>query len=83
VMKMREVASGIPVPAGGSHVLMRGGDHVMFMGLTTRFEQGTTFPVTLVFEQAGEVTVDVPVDLERQESAGHGKMDHSKMKHSN
>lgn len=83
VMKMREVAGGIPVPAGGSHMLMRGGDHVMFMGLTTRFEQGMTFPVTLVFEQAGEVTVEVPVDLERQESAGHGKMDHSKMKHSN
>lgn len=81
VMKMREVEGGFVVPAGGSHMLQRGGDHVMFMGLTTTFEQGMTIPVTLVFEKAGEVTVDVPVDLERQDAMQHGTMDHSKMGH--
>ncbi|WP_375175447.1 copper chaperone PCu(A)C [Pseudooceanicola sp.] len=83
VMKMREVDGGIVVAAGESHLLQRGGDHVMFMGLTTTFEQGMTIPVTLVFEKAGEITVEVPVDLERQGGMDHGSMDHSKMKHSN
>ena len=89
VMQMREVEDGIAVPAGGSHLLQRGGDHVMFMGLTTRFEQGLTFPVTLVFEKAGEITIDVPVDLDREDAMQHGSMgsgtgggmDHSKMGH--
>ena len=81
VMKMREVEGGFPVPAGESHMLQRGGDHVMFLGLTTQFEQGMTFPLTLVFEKAGEITVDVPVDLERKGGMAHGKMDHGKMDH--
>lgn len=81
VMKMREVEGGFAVPAGGSHMLQRGGDHVMFMGLTGPFEQGATFPVTLVFETAGEIVVDIPVDLERQDSMSHDGMDHSKMGH--
>ena len=83
VMKMREVEGGFPVPAGSTHMLQRGADHVMFMGLTTKFEQGMTFPVTLVFEKAGEVVVDIPVDLERQDGMMHGNMDHSKMGHGN
>lgn len=78
VMKMRRVEDGFAVPAGGEHHLARGGDHVMFMGLTTAFEQGMTFPVTLVFEKAGEMTIDVPVDLERQDPMDHGAVDHSK-----
>jgi len=79
VMKMREVEGGFTIPAGGSHMLQRGGDHVMFMGLTETFEQGKTIPVTLVFEKAGEIVVDVAVDLERQDAMDHGNMDHGKM----
>jgi copper(I)-binding protein len=78
VMKMRDVEGGFPVPAGGHALLARGGDHVMFMGLNGPFEQGATVPVTLVFEKAGEIAVEIPVDLERQEPA----MDHSRTKHS-
>jgi copper(I)-binding protein len=52
----------------------------MFMGLTGPFEQGMTFPLVLVFEKAGEITVDVTVDLERQDAMDHG-MDHGKMDH--
>lgn len=65
VMRMMHVPEGFEIPAGGEHALERGGDHVMFMGLTAPFEQGDTIPLTLVFEQAGEITVDVPIDLER------------------
>ena len=80
VMRMVEVEDGIAVPAGGMAMLQRGGDHVMFMGITEPFEQGKTIPVTLVFENAGEIEVMIPVDLERQD--GHG-MKHGQMKHSN
>lgn len=70
VMKMMEVEDGFVIPAGGSHALARGGDHVMFMGLKQPFEQGAMLPVTLVFEKAGKHEIEIPVDLERK--AGHG-----------
>ena len=65
VMQMRPVEDGFPVPAGGEHVLARGGDHIMLMGLTRPLNDGDTITLTLIFEEAGEVTVDVPVDLHR------------------
>lgn len=73
VMRMVEVEDGFVVPAGASHALQRGGDHVMLMGLRRPLEQGDTFPLTLVFESGTEVTLDVPVDLERMPMPmGHG-----------
>ncbi|SIN81376.1 copper chaperone PCu(A)C [Vannielia litorea] len=76
VMKMMQVEEGFAVPAGGMHALARGGDHVMLMGLTGPLEQGATVSITLTFEKAGEMVVEVPIDNERQD---HGAMDHSKM----
>lgn len=76
VMKMVEVEEGFPVPANGSHALARGGDHVMFMGLTAPFEEGKIVTVTLTFEKAGDMVVEIPVDLERKPMHGmqHGNM---------
>lgn len=75
VMQMREVKGGFPVEAGGMHHLARGGDHVMLMGLTRPLAHGDTITLTLVFEKAGELTIDVPVDLERKDAMmGHGSM---------
>ena len=71
VMRMVEVEAGFAVPAGGGHMLERGGDHVMFMGLTRQLEHGDEITLTLVFETAGEMTLSVPVDLERQPDHGH------------
>ena len=65
VMRMREAEDGFAIPAGGSHALARGGDHVMFMGLSQPFEPGTTVPVVLEFEKAGEIRVEIKVDLDR------------------
>ncbi len=65
VMRMMEVEDGFPVPAGGSHSLDRGGDHVMFMGLTGSWRQGDLIPLTLVFERRGELALEIEVDLER------------------
>lgn len=76
VMKMREVADGFLIPAYGDHALMRGGDHIMLMGLTRALKDGDMIHLTLTFERAGVVEMDVPVDNARQEAAkGH---DHSK-----
>ncbi|ETX14070.1 copper(I)-binding protein [Roseivivax halodurans JCM 10272] len=65
MMIMSEVEEGFAVPAGGTHVLGRGGDHVMFMGLRETWENGDTIPVTLTFEKAGDVQVEIPVDNDR------------------
>lgn len=80
VMKMVHVEEGFAIPAGGMHGLARGGDHVMFMGLTQDMIQGESVEVTLTFEKAGDIVVQIPVDLERQDHGGmtHGDMDHSK-----
>ncbi|HKK85297.1 MAG TPA: copper chaperone PCu(A)C [Roseovarius sp.] len=78
VMKMMHVEDGFAVPADGMVTLQRGGHHVMFMGINAPFEQGKMIPLTLTFEQAGEVEIEVPVDLERQPMSGdshdHGSM---------
>ena len=80
VMKMVHVEEGFAIPAGGMHGLARGGDHVMFMGLTQDMIQGESVEVTLTFEKAGDIVVQIPVDLERQDHGGmtHDDMDHSK-----
>jgi copper(I)-binding protein len=69
-MQMVEVKEGFAIPAHGSHALARGGDHVMFLGLNRGLAQGDMVDVTLTFEKAGEVTIKVPVDLERQDGPG-------------
>ncbi|SPH18623.1 hypothetical protein DEA8626_02163 [Defluviimonas aquaemixtae] len=64
-MQMMHVQEGLAIPAGGSHALQSGGDHVMFMGLTERPTEGESVAVTLSFEKAGEVVVHMPVDNSR------------------
>ena len=71
VMRMIHVEEGFVLPDGGEIRMERGGHHVMLMGLTAPFEQGKTIPLALVFETSGEVTLDVPVDLERRPDHGH------------
>lgn len=72
VMQMVEVPEGFVVPAQGSHALARGGDHVMFLGLTRELEQGDKVSVTLTFEKAGPMTVEIPVDLARKDGMKMG-----------
>jgi copper(I)-binding protein len=61
-MQMIAVPEGFAIPAGEKHELKRGGDHVMFMGLKTTPKDGDTVHVTLTFEHAGDVEIEVPVD---------------------
>jgi len=60
VMRMRPVTA-IEVPAGGSVTLRPGGAHVMMTGLSQALRVGTTVPLTLTFERAGAVEVQVAV----------------------
>ena len=60
VMTMRHVEA-IAIPAGGKVELAPGGLHVMLMKLAAPLKEGTHFPLTLTFEKAGTVQIDVPV----------------------
>jgi copper(I)-binding protein len=62
VMRMREVEKGLEIPAGGSVTLAPGAYHLMMMGLKGPLKQGTTVPVTLVFEKAGKIDVQLSVE---------------------
>ncbi|WP_440996548.1 copper chaperone PCu(A)C [Arhodomonas sp. SL1] len=50
--------------------LVPGGYHVMLMGLEQGLKEGSTFPLTLVFEQAGPVEVEVQVEALDAEGPG-------------
>ncbi|WP_254695399.1 DUF1775 domain-containing protein [Oceanicola sp. D3] len=74
VMKMRQLADGLPIPAGETVALEPGGYHIMFMELAGPMVAGEEAEVVLVFEKAGEVAVTFPVKP-RDEiggSGGHG-----------
>ena len=57
VMKMRPLEGGIIIPAGGMALLKKGGNHLMFMGLTEQIKFEEDYQFTLVFEKAGELIV--------------------------
>ena len=61
VMQMRELADGLPIPAGGTVTLAPGGYHVMFMDLAGPLAEGDAVALTLRFAEAGEVSVAMPV----------------------
>ncbi len=68
VMGMRPVPEGyIAIPAGGSAELKVGGMHVMCIGKNAEFELGLEIPITLVFENAGEVEVTALISEEKPE----------------
>ena len=58
VMGMRQVPGGsIPVAAGETVELKVGGLHVMCLGKQIDFEVGTEIPITLTFDNAGEMEI--------------------------
>lgn len=59
-MQMREVGV-LEIPAGGSVRLEPGGLHLMLMDLTAPLVTGTTVPVTLEFDVAGRIPVELAV----------------------
>ncbi len=70
IARMRKVAA-IEVAPGTPTVLEPGGLHIMLLGLRQRLAAGDSVPLTLVFEHAGEVTVEAPVRA-MAGTTGHG-----------
>jgi periplasmic copper chaperone A len=78
VMQMRQLAHGLPIPAGKTVVLKPGSYHVMLIGLKQPLTAGESFPLTLTFEKAGNISVTVPVQAMGAGAAkppGMGKME--------
>ena len=61
VMRMRELDKGIEIPPGASIELKPGGFHLMFMGLKSPFAKDGKVPLSLVFEKAGSIDVELTV----------------------
>jgi copper(I)-binding protein len=59
--RMVPVEGGIVLPPNGMTALEPGGLHVMLMNLENPLVDGDTITVTLQFERAGAVTIEVPV----------------------
>ncbi|BAI74110.1 hypothetical protein AZL_a05790 (plasmid) [Azospirillum sp. B510] len=72
VMKMREVAGGIPVAPGEEVKLAPGGLHIMLLGLKQPLEKGSRVPMTLRFEKAGTVDVEIAVEAAGQAAPAEG-----------
>jgi periplasmic copper chaperone A len=68
IMRMRHLPDGIKIAPGDLVELKPGGLHIMFLQVTEPFAQGEQIPVTLVFEKAGEITVEFVVE----DRGGHG-----------
>ncbi|MFY9838719.1 MAG: copper chaperone PCu(A)C [Xanthobacteraceae bacterium] len=81
VMQMRQVAGGLPIPAGGSVILKPSSYHVMLIGLKRPLVAGETLPLTLTFANAGNISITVPVQAMgamHSNTSDTGHMDGSK-----
>ncbi len=72
VMKMRQLKDGVDVPAGETVTLAPGGLHLMFMGLNGAIKEGDVVPVTLTFEKAGSVDVELIAGATAADAPKHG-----------
>lgn len=78
VLRMESRPEGFPIPAGQTLELAPSGKHIMLMQLSEGLVAQGTLTLTLHFEKAGHITVEVPV----QSLGGGDEMDHSGMDHS-
>ncbi|WP_027909972.1 copper chaperone PCu(A)C [Pseudomonas sp. URMO17WK12:I4] len=73
MMKMQQVQN-VVIPAGGEVKFAPMGYHVMLFNLKQQAQAGDRFPLTLTFEKAGPVTVEVAV--QKDEPAAEGGHEH-------
>jgi periplasmic copper chaperone A len=72
VMRMREVSQGLEIAPGATVTLAPGGFHLMMMGLKGPLKQGTKVPLTLVFEKAGKIDVELAIEGMGASHPAHG-----------
>lgn len=70
IMTMRKVDGGLDIPAGERVTLAPGGYHLMFQDLREGFVEGESIELTLGFDKAGAVTLDLPVRPAGSRDAG-------------
>lgn len=75
VMRMKRV-DAVDVPAGDAVEFKPGGHHVMLFKLSEPLVAGEQFPLTLIFENAGEVDIEVSIQDQAPESSDNGHMHH-------
>ena len=80
VMKMRPAGS-IEIPAYGTVIMKPGGLHVMLMGLKSPLVKGGSLPLTLTFEKAGTMTIQIKIMGMGAKGAGQTHKTHGKKKH--
>ena len=61
VMRMRQLGDGLEIPAGQSVTLRPGSFHIMLMQLKRPLAKGEAVPLTLHFEKAGDIDVELAV----------------------
>jgi hypothetical protein len=71
----------VEIPAHGKVSFQPGGNHVMLFGLTQPLKAGEEFPLTLEFEKAGKVEVQVQVESAEAQGMGHGMGHEMPMEH--
>ena len=76
-MKMRRVDGGLLIAGNGNLMLQRGGDHIMFMGLSKPIADGDTIQLMLIFENAGSFEIEIPVYLKEMAVSGSGSLTHT------
>lgn len=72
VMQMKGKAAGFPIKPDADYVLGSAGAHIMLIDLTHKIKSGDTITLILTFQNAGKVTVTVPVDNKRTADPGMG-----------
>ncbi|RJG11086.1 copper chaperone PCu(A)C [Pseudomonas cavernicola] len=70
VMKMQHLDS-VGIPVGGEVKFAPGGTHLMLFGLKQPLVAGERFPLTLQFEKAGKVDVEVAIEAEAPAADEH------------
>lgn len=75
VMRMQQINS-VGIPAGGEARFEPSGNHVMLFGLKKPLVAGERFPLTLEFEKAGKVEVEVAVQTDAPAPAAHSADEH-------
>lgn len=82
LMKMQQVPA-VEIPAKGDAVFQPGGNHVMLFGLSKPLTAGEQFPLTLEFEKAGKIEVQVTVQSADGHGMSHGMGHQMPMDHAN
>lgn len=75
IARMRPV-DAIDIAPGKTIALEPGGLHIMLMGLKNKLDEGADLPLTLTFEKAGDVELNLPIHGLR-----HGREEDSSHEH--